>query len=150
MAEVMEATFICPACGEAELPLPEGLDPSQTPYIQLSELHGCKQSQNSNFLYGNGHTRGFGGVIREELVDGGTRERWVPPRAIIAYHFYRDQNYLAHEEELPGFYPQPLFRHRKVIDGLENIFVAMTFLPHGETLAPEMRHHGEIMAKSLG
>lgn len=150
MAEVTQRTFICPACGEAELPLPEGMEPNATPYITLAELHDCKAVQELRYIFGNGHTTGFGGVIREILRGDKVKERWVPPRAIVAYHFYRDQTYLAHEEEMPGCYPQPLFRHRKVIDGIENVFVAMTFLPHGETLAPEMRARGAVLAQAMG
>ncbi len=149
MAEGTETTFICPACGEAELPLPEGMDPNQTPFIQLAELHGCKQAQAASFIFGNGHTSGFGGVIRENTEGGGFRERWVPPRAVVAYHFYRDQAYLAHEEASSACYTQPLFRNRSVTNGVENIFVAMTFLPHGETHSPEMRARGEQLAKSI-
>ncbi len=149
MAEVTETTFICPACGEAELPLPEDMNPNETPYIQLAELHDCNQVQVSSFIFGNGHTSGFGGVIRENLEGGGIRERWVPPRAVIAYHFYRDQDYLAREEVSSGCYPHPLFRNRIVTGGVENIFVAMVFLPHGETISPEMRARGTALAQSM-
>ncbi len=149
MAEVTETTFICPACGEAELPLPSGLDPNETLYIQLAELHDCKQAQTAQFIFGNGHTSGFGGVIRENMEGGGIRERWVPPRAVIAFHFYQDQNYLAREESASTCYPQPLFRNRIVTGGVENIFVAMTFLPHGDTLSPEMRARGAALAQAM-
>jgi hypothetical protein len=149
MAEVTETTFICPACGEAELPLPVGMNPNETPYIQLAELHDCKPAQTAQFIFGNAHTSGFGGVIRENTEDGGIRERWVPPRAVIAYHFYQDQNYLAREEAASACYPQPLFRNRTVIDGVENVFVAMTFLPHGDTLSPEMRAKGTALAQAM-
>ncbi len=143
------ATFICPACGEAELPLPENRDPNEISYVELSELHDCTQSKDARYVYGNGHSRGFGGVIRETLEDGTTRERWVPPYAVVAFHFYRDQTYLAREEESATCYPQPLFRNRMVIDGAENVFVAMTFLPHGETCTAEMRARGEMLAKAM-
>lgn len=149
MAEEPEATFLCPACGEAELPLPQGMDPNETPYIQLAEMHGCQESQAARYVFGNGHTRGFGGVIRENAEGGGVRERWVPPRAVIAFHFYRDQVYIAREEASAACYPQPLYRNRAVTDGVENVFVAMTFLPHGETHTPEMRARGEALAKAM-
>ncbi len=149
MAETGVATFICPACGEAELPLPENMDPNDIPYVHLSEIHDCDQSKAANYIYGNGHSRGFGGIIRETIEDGGERERWVPPRAVVAFHFYRDQEYLAHEEPIAGCYPQPLFRNRVASDGIENIFVAMTFLPHGESHTGEMRARGEFLAKAL-
>ena len=77
MAETGVATFICPACGEAELPLPENMDPNDIPYVHLSEIHDCDQSKAASYIYGNGHSRGFGGVIRETIEDGGERERWV-------------------------------------------------------------------------
>ena len=144
-----DARFICPACGETELPLPEGREPGEIQYIELAEIHGCDQAKSTRFIYGNGHTRGFGGVIRETLKGGGSRERWAPPRAIVAFHFYGNQEYLAREEALPSCYPQPLFRNRVVIDGEENIFVAMAFLPNGETLTDDMRARGEQLAKAL-
>ncbi|HBK79996.1 MAG TPA: hypothetical protein DDZ83_10050 [Nitrospinae bacterium] len=149
MAESENTTFICPACGEAELPLPENMNPNETPYTQLSELHDCDRSKAARFIHGNAHSRGFGGTIREKLEDGATRERWVPPRAVVAFHFYRNQVYLAREESAAGFFPQPLYRNRMIIEGEENVFVAMTFLPHGEIPTDEMRARGEAMAKAM-
>ena len=149
MADNGEITFICPACGEVELPFPDNREPSETNYSELSEIHGCDQSKSVRFVYGNGHSSSFGGVILETPAEGGPRSRWVPPRTVIAFHFYRDQTYLAREEASPGFYPQPLFRNRLVIDGMENVFVAMTFLPHGETYTDEMRARGELLAKAM-
>jgi hypothetical protein len=149
MAETGAHTFICPACGEAELPLPENMDPNDIPYVHLSEIHDCDQSKAASYIYGNGHTRGFGGVIRETLEGGEERERWIPPRAVVAFHFYRDREYLAREEPIAGCYPQPLFRNRVASGGIENIFVAMAFLPHGELHTGEMRARGEFLAKAL-
>jgi hypothetical protein len=150
MANNGETTFICPACGEAELPFPNHREPGETNYTELSEIHGCDQSKSVRFVYGNGHSSIFGGVIRETPAEGSPRSRWVPPQTVIAFHFYRDQTYLANEEASKGFYPQPLYRNRVVIDGAENVFVAMTFLPHGETCTDEMRERGEQLAKAMG
>ena len=150
MANNGETTFICPACGEAELPFPDNREPGETNYAELSEVHGCDESKSVRFVYGNGHSSIFGGVIRETPAEGSPRSRWVPPQTVIAFHFYRDQTYLANEEASKGFYPQPLYRNRVVIDGVENVFVAMTFLPHGETCTDEMRERGEQLAKAMG
>ncbi|MEE9275116.1 MAG: hypothetical protein V3V62_07395 [bacterium] len=150
MPESRQVTFICPACGLNELPLPEGRDPQEIPYVELAELDNCDHAKSGAYIYGNGFTRGFGGLIREEDGEGGVRERWVPPRAVVAYHYYRDQSYITQAEPTRICYPHPLYRNRSVTDGIENIYVAMAFLPHGEVLNPEMRERGELLAKSLG
>ena len=142
-------TFICPACGETELILPGNMRPDETSYTELSELHGCDQSKTGHFIYGNGHSHGFGGNVQEFFEDGTTRVRWIPPRAVVAFHFYQNQAYLAREESASSCFPHPLFRNRLIVEGEENVFVAMTFLPHGETPTVEMRARGEAMAKAM-
>jgi len=149
MAEENKVTFICPACGETELPLPEGRDPQETPYVELAELHNCEQAQNAAFLFGNGYTTGFGGVVRDQDGEGIPRERWVPPRAVVAYHFSRQGRKLASTEPAPACFSQPLYRNLVHGQGVDDVFVAMTFLPHGETLSPEMRARGERLAKAM-
>lgn len=145
----IQTTFICPACGEAELPLPEDWSPQETAYIHLAEQHGCEQGQTASFLFGDGHTSGFGGVVRDEGPDGQPRERWVPPRAVVAYHYARQGRKLAAAEAAPSCYPQPLYRNLAHGQNTDDVFVAMTFLPHGERLTQAMRARGEQLAKAL-
>ena len=144
-----QATFICPACGQAELPLPEGWPPQETPYVQLAELHDCEQAQTASYLFGDGHTAGFGGVVRDEGPDGQPRERWAPPRAVIAYHYMRQNRQLASTEAAPSCYPQPLYRNLVHGQNTDDVFVAMAFLPHGERLTAAMRARAEQLAKAL-
>jgi len=144
-----QTTFICPACGEAELPLPEGWSPRETPYVRLAEQHGCEQCQAASFLFGDGHTSGFGGVVRDLGPDGRPRERWVPPRAAVAYHYMRQGRKRASAEAERPFYPQPLYRNLVHGQNTDDVFVAMAFLPHGETLTPALRARGERLAKAL-
>ncbi|MEK6709388.1 MAG: hypothetical protein AABZ64_02295 [Nitrospinota bacterium] len=144
-----QTTFICPACGQGELPLPEGWPPQDTPYARLAELHDCEQAQTASFIFGDGHTAGFGGVVRDTGPDGTPRERWAPPRAAVAYHFTRQGRQLARAEAAPGCYPQPLYRNLSHGQNADDVFVAMAFLPHGEQLTPQLRAQGEKLAKSL-
>ncbi len=149
MADDRTVTFICPACGRNEVPLPEGWDPENTTYQTLAELDDCDEAQEGQYIYGDGHTRGFGGVVRDLDGEGAPRERWVPPRAVIAYHFYRDLRHVGESEPAPICCPSPLYRNRVVSGGVENVFVAMAFLPHGNVPEPEMRARGEQLAKAM-
>jgi hypothetical protein len=149
MADDRTVTFICPACGRNEVPLPEGWDPENTTYQTLAELDDCDEAQEGQYIYGDGHTRGFGGVVRDLDGEGAARERWIPPRAVIAYQFYRDLRHVGGSEPAQTCYPSPLFRNRVVNDGIENVFVAMAFLPHGDVPEPEMRARGEQLAKAM-
>lgn len=147
----IDRTFICPACGLNELTFPEGCDPQTTPYVQLAELDNCEATKAGTFIFGNGFTAGFGGCVQEMDAGGNIlRERWVPPRAVVSYLYYRDQVYLSHAEPESICFPQPLFRNRVVKNGTEHIYIAMVFLPHGEVHPEEMRTRGEAMAKALG
>ena len=150
MAEDQNVTFICPACGKTELPLGDSDDPNDILYIQLAEMDTCDEAATAQFIYGDSFTKGFGGVVRDVNPEGEERQRWVPPRAVIAYHFARNEERIGHAEPMSDFYPQPLYRNLSKGDGIENIFVAMTFLPHNESITPEMRARGEALAKSLG
>lgn len=148
--EGRRATFICPACGRSELPLDGSLEPNEAPYVQLAEMDACEEAKTARFVFGDGFTAGFGGVVRDLDEEGGERERWVPPRAVVAYHFARNDARVGRAEPMSGFYPQPLYRNLSKGGGTEDVYVAMAFLPHNEAMTPEMRSQGEALAKSLG
>lgn len=150
MAENENVTFICPACGKTELPLGDSDDPNDILYIQLAEMDTCDEAQTAHFVFGDSFTSGFGGVVRDLDAEGEERVRWVPPRAVVAYHFARNEERIGHAEPMNDYYPQPLYRNLSKGDGTENIYVAMAFLPHNESMTPEMRAQGEALAKSLG
>ncbi len=150
MAENQNVTFICPACGKNELPFEDPGDPNEALYIQLAETDTCDEATVAHFVFGDAFTNGFGGVVRDVDAEGEERERWVPPRAVVAYHFARNDERIGHAEPMNDFYPQPLYRNLSKGDGVENIYVAMAFLPHNESMTPEMRAQGEALAKSLG
>ena len=150
MDEKQNVSFICPACGKNELPLDATKDPNEIPYIHLAEMDNCNEAQTAHFVFGNSFTSGFGGVVRDRGEQGEERLRWVPPRAVVAYHFARNEERIGHAEPMNDFYPQPLYRNLSKGGGVENIYVAMAFLPHNESMTPEMRAHGEALAKSLG
>ena len=150
MAENQNVFFICPACGITELPLDSSEDPNEILYIQLAEMDNCDEAQIPQFVYGDSFTKGFGGFVRDVDAEGEERVRWVPPRAVVAYHFARNEERIGQAEPMNDFYPQPLYRNLSKGDGTENIFVAMAFLPHNESMTPEMRAQGEALAKSLG
>ncbi len=151
MTEKQNATFICPACGRSELPLDGfGDDPNEALYVQLAEKDNCEEAKTARFLFGDGFTSGFGGVVRDLDEEGNERERWIPPRAVVAYHFARNDERIGQAEPMNDFYPQPLYRNLSKGGGVENVYVAMTFLPHNEAMTPGMRARGETLAKSMG
>lgn len=150
MAENENVFLICPACGITELPLDSSEDPNEILYIQLAEMDNCDEAQIPQFVYGDSFTKGFGGFVRDLDAEGEERVRWVPPRAVVAYHFARNEERIGQAEPMNDFYPQPLYRNLSKGGGIENIFVAMAFLPHNESMTPEMRAQGEALAKSLG
>tara|TARA_B100000686_G_scaffold25486_6_gene24674 strand:- start:891 stop:1334 length:444 start_codon:yes stop_codon:yes gene_type:complete len=140
-------SFVCPACGLNEVVLENEEDIEQLPYVKLATYCGCDQSKNGSYIFGDGHTQGFGGIISDFTNEGESRKRFIPPRGIVSYHFLKATKRIGHAEPNNGFYNQPLFRNLVQIEGNENVFVSVTFLPHGEKMNPEMRKFGEQLAK---
>ncbi len=150
MADNQNVTFICPACGKNELPLEGAGDPNEILYIELAEMDTCDEAQTARFVFGDSFTKGFGGVVRDVDAEGEERVRWVPPRAVVAYHFARNEERIGYAEPMNDFYPQPLYRNLSKGGDVENVFVAMAFLPHNESMTSQMRARGEALAKALG
>ena len=141
-------SFICPSCGINEVFLENEKDIEQFPYVKLSTYCGCNQSKKGTYIFGDGHSKGFGGIISDLSKEGIARKRFVPPKSVVSYHFMKATERIGHAESNRGFYNQPLFRNLVQIEGDENIFVSVTFLPHGEKMSPEMRRFGEQLAKN--
>ena len=143
-------SFICPACGINEVILENEENIEQFSYVRLATYCGRDQSKNGSYIYGDGHSKGFGGIISDFSDKGISRKRFVPPRGIISYHFMKSIKRIGHAEPNNGFFNQPLFRNLVQIEGNENVFVSVTFLPHGEKMSLEMRKFGEELAKNAG
>ncbi len=150
MEQKRNVTFICPACGINELPFEGPGTPNETTYLHLAEMDSCEEAQIPRFIFGDAYTRGLGGVVRDFDEEGEVRERWIPPRAVVAYHFSRNDARIGRAEAMDDFYPQPLYRNLSKGGETENVYVAMTFLPHNEAMTPEMRTLGESLAKAMG
>ena len=140
--------FVCPACALNEVILENEDDIDQLSYVKLATYCGCEQSQNGSYIFGDGHSKGFGGIISDFTDEGESRKRFVPPRAVVSYHFMKTTERIGHAEPNNGFYNQPLFRNLVEIEGNENVFVSVTFLPHGENMDASMRKLGEHLAKN--